>query len=139
MWVRSLAMIRLRTDYIDLGFYLSEWRILTSRRGKLEITYDTSKHSANKETIEFDRLVWYLTTFKAHRFILTFSLAIITMIFVNYGGGKLPMFEHRVWDGLTIADVVFPLFIFASGVSHAISTTLSIRRNETFKRYYESN
>jgi heparan-alpha-glucosaminide N-acetyltransferase len=29
------------------------------------------------------------------------------MIFVNYGGGYWWL-DHSVWDGLTVADLVFP-------------------------------
>ncbi|XP_014784915.1 heparan-alpha-glucosaminide N-acetyltransferase, partial [Octopus bimaculoides] len=30
------------------------------------------------------------------------------MIFVNYGGGGYVFFEHAQWNGLTVADLVFP-------------------------------
>ena len=31
------------------------------------------------------------------------------MIFVNYGGGGLPLMAHSAWYGLTVADIIFPL------------------------------
>lgn len=37
------------------------------------------------------------------------GIAITLMIFVNYGGGHYAFFKHAPWNGLTIADVVFPL------------------------------
>lgn len=44
------------------------------------------------------------------------------MIFVNYGGGGYSgMFDHSRWNGLTVADLVFPWFVWTSGVSMAIS------------------
>lgn len=30
------------------------------------------------------------------------------MIFVNYGGGEYRIFRHTPWNGMTIADVIFP-------------------------------
>lgn len=30
------------------------------------------------------------------------------MIFVNYNGGDYWFFNHSVWNGLTVADLVFP-------------------------------
>ncbi|KAJ0402496.1 hypothetical protein P43SY_003428 [Pythium insidiosum] len=38
------------------------------------------------------------------------GLTMCLMIFVNYGGGGLHVFKHSTWDGLTIADVVFPWY-----------------------------
>lgn len=39
---------------------------------------------------------------------LHFSLSIVLMIFANYGGGGYFFFNHSKWDGLTVADLVFP-------------------------------
>ncbi|KAK7823018.1 hypothetical protein U0070_025835 [Myodes glareolus] len=36
------------------------------------------------------------------------GLALILMVFVNYGGGKYWYFKHSSWNGLTVADLVFP-------------------------------
>ena len=49
------------------------------------------------------------------------GLAIILMIFCNYGGGGYAIFKHSAWDGLSIADLVFPIFIFTMGASIALS------------------
>lgn len=43
------------------------------------------------------------------------------MIFVNYGGGGYAQFEHSAWHGITVADVVFPLFVWILGVSLVFS------------------
>ena len=40
------------------------------------------------------------------------SLSIVIMIFVNYGGGGYSFFNHSLWTGLTIADLVFPWFMY---------------------------
>lgn len=38
------------------------------------------------------------------------GLCIILMVFVNYGGGQYWFFRHSPWNGLTVADLVFPWF-----------------------------
>ena len=43
------------------------------------------------------------------------------MIFVNYGGGNYWFFNHSIWNGLTVADLVFPWFIWIMGTSMALS------------------
>ncbi len=51
-----------------------------------------------------------------------FSLiALIAMIFINYGGGGYALFEHSSWHGITFADVVFPLFVWILGASLVFS------------------
>lgn len=52
-------------------------------------------------------------------YIRRFSLVI--MIFVNYGGGGYWFFNHSAWNGLTVADLVFPWFIWIMGVSLVFS------------------
>ena len=58
------------------------------------------------------------------------GLAVIGMIIVNEMAGMQPpvyrLLLHSHWDGLTIADVVFPAFLFMVGVS----IPLSLRRKE---------
>eukprot|EP01083_Nonionella_stella_P079233 217212_1 len=48
------------------------------------------------------------------------GLSLIIMIFVNYGGGGYWWLSHSSWNGLTIADLVFPWFIFNMGFAMAI-------------------
>ncbi|XP_057553051.1 heparan-alpha-glucosaminide N-acetyltransferase [Hippopotamus amphibius kiboko] len=55
------------------------------------------------------------------------GLALILMVFVNYGGGKYWYFKHASWNGLTVADLVFPWFVFIMGTSIFLSLT-SIRQ-----------
>jgi len=57
------------------------------------------------------------------------GLAIILMIFVNYGGGGYWFFAHARWNGLTVADIVFPWFMWIMGVSTAISTRSKLRNS----------
>ncbi|XP_068232603.1 heparan-alpha-glucosaminide N-acetyltransferase-like [Palaemon carinicauda] len=59
--------------------------------------------------------------------------AIAIMIFVNYGGGKYYFFIHARWNGLTVADLVFPWFLWIMGVSLTFSIRSQLRR--ATKRY----
>lgn len=43
------------------------------------------------------------------------------MIFVNYGGGGYWFFSHSTWNGITVADLVFPWFVWIMGVSIVFS------------------
>src|SRR4029077_3424012 len=51
------------------------------------------------------------------------GLTILGMIVVNNQGGshKLPSLGHAAWNGVTLADLVFPFFLVIMGVSMAIS------------------
>ncbi|KAH9636318.1 hypothetical protein HF086_003285 [Spodoptera exigua] len=47
-------------------------------------------------------------------------------IFVNAGGGGYGVFSHSVWNGLTVADVVFPWFAFAMGEALVATRSLML-------------
>ncbi|KAJ8759917.1 hypothetical protein K2173_010063 [Erythroxylum novogranatense] len=49
------------------------------------------------------------------------GLAVALMILVDDAGGLLPMINHSPWNGLTLADVVMPFFLFIVGVSLALT------------------
>ncbi|XP_060071515.1 heparan-alpha-glucosaminide N-acetyltransferase-like [Ylistrum balloti] len=49
------------------------------------------------------------------------GISIVIMIFVNYKGGGYWFFHHARWNGLTVADLVFPWFVFIMGTSMAFS------------------
>lgn len=56
------------------------------------------------------------------------GLCICVMIFVNYGGGGYWFFKHSVWNGLTVADLVFPWFVWIMGLSLTVSLSNKLRR-----------
>uniref|UniRef100_A0A8C6CGD2 Heparan-alpha-glucosaminide N-acetyltransferase n=1 Tax=Moschus moschiferus TaxID=68415 RepID=A0A8C6CGD2_MOSMO len=56
------------------------------------------------------------------------GMALILMVFVNYGGGKYWYFKHSSWNGLTVADLVFPWFVFIMGASIFLSMTSVLQR-----------
>lgn len=58
------------------------------------------------------------------------------MIFVNYGGGGYWFFSHSIWNGITVADLVFPWFVWIMGVS--IVYSFNGRKKDSFKsRLYQ--
>jgi heparan-alpha-glucosaminide N-acetyltransferase len=59
-----------------------------------------------------------------------FSLCI--MIFANEGGAGYWFLDHSAWNGLTVADLVFPWFIWMMGFSAAISFASLRRKNAPF-------
>ncbi|KAH3745934.1 transmembrane protein [Pelomyxa schiedti] len=49
------------------------------------------------------------------------GISLVIMIFVNAGGGGYWYMHHSIWNGLTVADLVFPWFVFLMGTSMALS------------------
>lgn len=56
------------------------------------------------------------------------GFALTIMIFVNYNGGYYYFFSHSLWNGLTVADLVFPWFVWIMGTSMAIAFNSLLRR-----------
>lgn len=59
----------------------------------------------------------------------SFSITIALMIFVNYGGGDYKFIEHAIWNGLHVADLVFPWFLWIMGVCIPMSIKSTIKSN----------
>uniref|UniRef100_A0A8C5A0H4 Heparan-alpha-glucosaminide N-acetyltransferase n=1 Tax=Gadus morhua TaxID=8049 RepID=A0A8C5A0H4_GADMO len=55
------------------------------------------------------------------------GMSLVVMVFVNYGGGRYWFFRHESWNGLTVADLVFPWFVFIMGTSVALSMNSLLR------------
>lgn len=51
------------------------------------------------------------------------------MIFVNNGGGEYWWIDHAPWNGLHVADLVFPSFIWIMGVCIPLSIKSQLGRN----------
>ena len=81
-------------------------------------------------TVSHDLHVWSCDLHLSCRFCL------VTMIFVNYGGGSYWYFNHAVWNGLTVADLVFPWWVFTcfckGQVSNCHNSALPYPRNIEF-------
>ncbi|XP_066297735.1 heparan-alpha-glucosaminide N-acetyltransferase-like [Branchiostoma lanceolatum] len=59
------------------------------------------------------------------------GLCLTIMLFVNFGGGGYWIFQHPTWNGLTIADTVFPWFVFIMGTSMGLSFRSMRKRTST--------
>ncbi|XP_022614409.1 heparan-alpha-glucosaminide N-acetyltransferase isoform X1 [Seriola dumerili] len=59
------------------------------------------------------------------------GVSLVIMVFVNYGGGRYWFFRHTSWNGLTVADLVFPWFVFIMGTSIALSVNSLLRAGLT--------
>lgn len=56
------------------------------------------------------------------------GFALTIMIFVNFNGGMYYFFNHSIWNGLTVADLVFPWFVWIMGTSMAIAFNSLLKR-----------
>lgn len=65
--------------------------------------------------------------------IFYFRISILIMIFVNSGGGRYAILDHVTWNGLHLADVVFPFFLFIMGVCIPMSLESQIKQNVSKK------
>lgn len=83
--------------------------------GEVIILRDTEQSSKPKRLVSLD----------AFR-----GMSLVVMIFVNYGGGGYWFFDHSIWNGLTVADLVFPWFVWIMGVSLVFS--FHGRRKDSF-------
>ncbi|ETN58096.1 hypothetical protein AND_010303 [Anopheles darlingi] len=66
------------------------------------------------------------------------GIAIMLMIFVNSGGGHYWWIEHATWNGLHVADLVFPWFLFIMGVCIPISLRGQLARNVSKRQIVSS-
>ncbi|KAL1459376.1 hypothetical protein WDU94_011363 [Cyamophila willieti] len=57
------------------------------------------------------------------------GIAITIMIFVNFGAGKYQFLDHAAWNGLQLADLVFPWFLWIMGVTIPIVMSSNLRKN----------
>ncbi|KAK5640372.1 hypothetical protein RI129_011183 [Pyrocoelia pectoralis] len=56
------------------------------------------------------------------------GLTISLMILVNFGCGGYAIFDHVTWNGLQLADIVFPWFMWIMGVCIPISSYSNVKR-----------
>jgi predicted acyltransferase len=59
------------------------------------------------------------------------GVAIVMMIFVNSGGGHYWWIEHATWNGLHVADVVFPFFLFIMGTCIPMSIRSQMNQQQS--------
>lgn len=68
------------------------------------------------------------------------GLTIALMIFVNSQGstGVYPILEHASWNGCTLADLVFPFFLYIVGLTTVISLRRQINADKARGDIYKS-
>ncbi|CAG0885071.1 unnamed protein product [Cyprideis torosa] len=59
------------------------------------------------------------------------GISIVIMIFVNDGGAQYWFFKHAHWNGIYVADLVFPWFMWIMGVCIPMSIRSSLRREKS--------
>jgi len=66
------------------------------------------------------------------------GLTVALMILVNSPGNEKPYtwLDHSPWDGWTLADLVFPFFIFIVGVSLAFTLNKALQNNLSFSQIF---
>src|SRR2546427_9429852 len=67
------------------------------------------------------------------------GLTIAGMILVNNAGDwshVFPPLQHAAWDGWTLADLIFPFFLFVVGVSMSFSFSRRVRQSSILKPVY---
>ncbi len=66
------------------------------------------------------------------------GITVALMIIVNSPGNQTSysLLDHSAWNGCTLADIVFPFFIFIVGVSCAFTLTKARARNSPFQQLF---
>ncbi|XP_072280582.1 heparan-alpha-glucosaminide N-acetyltransferase-like isoform X2 [Pyxicephalus adspersus] len=91
-----------------------------NRRASSAFSNDSAPSQEQIADVPKSKRLLSLDTFRG------FSLTI--MVFCNYGGGGYWFFEHAPWNGLTIADLVMPWFVFIIGTSVALAFSSMMKR-----------
>jgi|MDSY01.1.fsa_nt_gb heparan-alpha-glucosaminide N-acetyltransferase len=99
---------RLNADgYVGLPASANETGDFESARGAADAALAPERKKAGSERLKS------LDTMR--------GLSLSLMIFVNYGGGGYWWLDHSSWNGLTVADLLFPWFMWMMGVSMALA------------------
>ncbi|XP_051993883.1 heparan-alpha-glucosaminide N-acetyltransferase-like isoform X2 [Xyrauchen texanus] len=118
IWNTVRRLDVMRNLLLRLGSTVETERLINSELGTQNRLVDASTESIIPATT--GRRLRSLDTFR--------GMALVIMVFVNYGGGRYWFFRHESWNGLTVADLVFPWFVFIMGTSIGLSLSGSLRR-----------
>ncbi|OQV24758.1 Heparan-alpha-glucosaminide N-acetyltransferase [Hypsibius exemplaris] len=121
---------------ITLGWLLL-WQVirwlLVRRQARMELQHQfavvaSGGNSVDSSTSSTDTLSLPPPTRRVQSLDTFRGLTLLLMVFVNNGGGGYWFLNHTPWNGLTIADLLFPWFMFIMGVSVAISMRSSPKK-----------
>lgn len=120
----TLLGLTLLLNLVECSFYK-----LVKRKNKDFSPLDEDNGSTEKDKIEEVKRNENNEKRERLKSIDTFrGLCLIVMIFVNFRGGNYWFFRHSKWNGLTVADLVFPWFMFLMGVNIPLSLESLIRK-----------
>ncbi|KAM6972084.1 heparan-alpha-glucosaminide N-acetyltransferase [Aplochiton taeniatus] len=108
-----LRLDAVRSVLFRLGSSMETERLINSELGTPNRTVETATDTILPTQSAPTQRLRSLDTFR--------GLSLVIMVFVNYGGGRYWFFRHESWNGLTVADLVFPWFVFIMGTSIALS------------------
>ncbi|KAJ3614851.1 hypothetical protein NHX12_018421 [Muraenolepis orangiensis] len=114
----SILLDGVRFLLLRLSNSMETERLINSELGSPGRMVDTA-HDNILPTTTILRRLKSLDTFR--------GMSLVVMVFVNYGGGRYWVFRHESWNGLTVADLVFPWFVFIMGTSVALSINSLLR------------
>ncbi|XP_037389002.1 heparan-alpha-glucosaminide N-acetyltransferase isoform X1 [Pygocentrus nattereri] len=118
IWNSVKGLDAVRNLLLRLGSTMEAERLINSELGSPSRVVESSAESIIPATA--GRRLRSLDTFR--------GLALVVMVFVNYGGGRYWFFRHESWNGLTVADLVFPWFVFIMGTSISLSVNGALCR-----------
>uniref|UniRef100_A0A8C6LKF3 Heparan-alpha-glucosaminide N-acetyltransferase n=1 Tax=Nothobranchius furzeri TaxID=105023 RepID=A0A8C6LKF3_NOTFU len=119
----TLELCKLRFHFGEHGNY-SLWMKNLTNSSRCSIVTDADPvNSYIREFIFNGVVIWFL--------LFWFRISLVIMVFVNYGGGRYWFFRHESWNGLTVADLVFPWFVFIMGTSISLSVSSLLRSGST--------
>ncbi|KAL6467369.1 hypothetical protein MHYP_G00251730 [Metynnis hypsauchen] len=118
IWNSVKGLDAVRNLLLRLGSTMEAERLINSELGSPSRAVESSAESIIPATA--GRRLRSLDTFR--------GLALVVMVFVNYGGGRYWFFRHESWNGLTVADLVFPWFVFIMGTSISLSVNGALCR-----------
>ncbi|KAL1023884.1 hypothetical protein UPYG_G00048480 [Umbra pygmaea] len=104
---------------VHFGNSMETDRLINSELGPPGRPVETATDSILPNTVSPRRRLRSLDTFR--------GISLVIMVFVNYGGGRYWFFKHESWNGLTVADLVFPWFVFIMGTSVSLSVSSALR------------